>query len=108
MPKFVTIGYGDETGYQRTDDAALYAAHAHDKTLREAGVEMGIARSPVQVRNHDDLGVKTEDGSFMQTALPLAGFAIIEADTDRDHFMSASEALEYRLIDRVIAKMGAS
>jgi ATP-dependent Clp protease protease subunit len=29
----------------------------------------------------------------------------IEADTDRDHFMSAQEALEYRLIDRVIAKM---
>jgi ATP-dependent Clp protease protease subunit len=30
----------------------------------------------------------------------------IEADTDRDHFMSAQEALEYRLIDRVISKMG--
>jgi ATP-dependent Clp protease, protease subunit len=32
----------------------------------------------------------------------------IEADTDRDHFMSAGEALEYRLIDKVIAKMGAT
>jgi ATP-dependent Clp protease protease subunit len=31
----------------------------------------------------------------------------IEADTDRDHFMSAQEAMEYRLIDRVIAKIGA-
>jgi ATP-dependent Clp protease, protease subunit len=31
----------------------------------------------------------------------------IEADTDRDHFMSAQEALEYRLIDRVISRMGA-
>ena len=30
----------------------------------------------------------------------------IEADTDRDHFMSAQEALEYRLIDRVISRMG--
>ena len=29
----------------------------------------------------------------------------IEADTDRDNFMSAEEALEYRLIDKVIAKM---
>lgn len=32
----------------------------------------------------------------------------IEADTDRDHFMSAGEALEYHLIDKVIAKMGAT
>jgi ATP-dependent Clp protease protease subunit len=29
----------------------------------------------------------------------------IEADTDRDKFMSAEEALEYRLIDEVISKM---
>jgi ATP-dependent Clp protease protease subunit len=30
----------------------------------------------------------------------------IEKDTDRDHFMSAGEALEYRIIDKVISKMG--
>ena len=29
----------------------------------------------------------------------------IEQDTDRDRFMSAEEALEYRLIDRVIEHM---
>ena len=29
----------------------------------------------------------------------------IEADTDRDKFMSAAEATEYRLIDKVIEKM---
>ena len=29
----------------------------------------------------------------------------IEKDTDRDMFMSATEALEYRLIDKVITKM---
>ena len=28
----------------------------------------------------------------------------IERDTERDHFMSASEALEYGLIDSVISK----
>jgi ATP-dependent Clp protease protease subunit len=32
----------------------------------------------------------------------------IESDTDRDHFMSAAEALEYRLIDKVISKIGAA
>jgi ATP-dependent Clp protease protease subunit len=30
----------------------------------------------------------------------------IEKHTDRDHFMSAAEAQEYRIIDRVISKMG--
>ena len=30
----------------------------------------------------------------------------IEKHTDRDHFMSAAEAQEYRIIDQVISKMG--
>jgi ATP-dependent protease ClpP protease subunit len=30
----------------------------------------------------------------------------IEKHTDRDHFMSAAEAQEYHIIDRVISKMG--
>ena len=32
----------------------------------------------------------------------------IEKDTDRDKFMSAEEAMEYRLIDKVIASMNAN
>ena len=32
----------------------------------------------------------------------------IEKDTDRDNFMSAEEALEYRLIDKVISNLGQS
>jgi ATP-dependent Clp protease protease subunit len=32
----------------------------------------------------------------------------IERDTDRDKFMSAEEALEYRLIDKVITNLGQS
>src|SRR5882762_10356432 len=32
----------------------------------------------------------------------------IERDTDRDKFMSAEEALEYRLIDKVISNLGQS
>jgi ATP-dependent Clp protease protease subunit len=30
----------------------------------------------------------------------------IEKDTDRDRFMSAEEALEYGLIDRILRKVG--
>jgi hypothetical protein len=50
MPKFVTIGYGDQEGYDRTAAAVRDDAHAHDARLRAAGADMGIAGSPVQVR----------------------------------------------------------
>ncbi|MBO3681363.1 hypothetical protein [Streptomyces sp. NEAU-YJ-81] len=65
MAKFVTIGYGDQDGYDRTDAAVRNAAHAHDARLLEAGAVAGIAGSPVQVRNHDAVGTTVESGSFM-------------------------------------------
>ena len=79
MPTFITIGYGDRDGYDRTVPAVRDAAHAHDARLRERGVEMGVAGAPVQVRNHD--GVTVAKGAFMTSALPVAGFAVIEAET---------------------------
>lgn len=79
MPMFVTIGYGDEAGYQQTDQAIRDAAHAHDERLQRDGALMGVAGTPTQVRNHDGAGVQVETGPFMQSALPVAGFAIIEA-----------------------------
>lgn len=81
MPKFVTIGYGDQDGYNRTDPAVRDDAHAHDALLRAADVDMGIAGTPVQVRNHDRAGMTVVRGPFMSSALPVAGFAIIEAPT---------------------------
>ena len=81
MARFVTIGYGDEAGYQRTAPDVRDAAHAHDARLADGGVEMGTAGTPVQVRNHEGAGVQTQEGSFMTSSLPVAGFAIIEADT---------------------------
>ena len=42
---------------------------------------MGVAGRPAQVRNHDAVEVTTEHGPFMSSALPVAGFAIIEAAT---------------------------
>lgn len=81
MARFVTIGYGDQAGYEQTDQAVRDAAHAHDARLRQRGAHMGIAGSPVQVRNHDAAGMSTQDGPFMSSVLPVAGFAIIEAAT---------------------------
>ncbi|MGW6929320.1 YciI family protein [Lentzea sp. NPDC054927] len=85
--KFVTIGYGAREDYDRTDQAVRDEAHAHDERLRAAGVEMGIAGSPVQVRNPGNLRTKVENGAFQTSALPIAGFAIIEAG-------SVEEAIE--------------
>jgi hypothetical protein len=79
MAMFVTIGYGDREGYERTDPAIRAAAHEHDSRLRTDGTVMGVAGAPVQVRNHDAAGAQTEDGPFLQSQLPVAGFALIEA-----------------------------
>jgi hypothetical protein len=77
--KFLTIGYGDQAGYDRTDPAVRDAAHAHDAALRRRGATMGIAGRPVQVRNHRSAEVTTEPGPFLTSPLPVAGFAIVEA-----------------------------
>lgn len=79
MPRFLTIGYGDAADYDRTPQPARDAAHAEDAKLRAGGAIMGIAGTPVQVRNPETRGVNTEEGPFMSSALPVAGFAIIEA-----------------------------
>jgi hypothetical protein len=79
MPIFVTIGYGDSRGYDSTPATVQDAAHAHDAKLRKAGVLMGIAGAPVQVRNPNATQVATTDGPFMSSRLPVAGFAVIEA-----------------------------
>ena len=77
--KFVTIGYGDREGYDRTDPAVRDEAHAHDQRLRDAGAEMGVAGAPVRVRNTGNTGTTVEEGAFLRSDLPVAGFAIIEA-----------------------------
>ena len=84
MPKFVTIGYGDANGYKQTPQAIRDAAHAHDAKLQDGGAQMGMAGSPILVRNTEAAGVATEPGPFMRSALPVAGFAVIEAATVQD------------------------
>jgi hypothetical protein len=81
MPKFITIGYGDRAGYERTDPGVRNAAHEHDARLRAEGVLMGVAGNPVLVQNHEAAGVHTHAGPYMRSDLPVAGFAIIDAAT---------------------------
>ena len=79
MPKFITIGYGDRAGYDRTPGEIRDAAHAHEAELKARGALIGVAGSPVQVRNPLAGGVETDNSSFLSSALPVAGFAVIEA-----------------------------
>lgn len=79
MPRFVTIGYGDRAGYERTPEGVRAAAHAQDAKLAGEGAVIGRAGAPVQVRNTEGGGVATQAGAFMSSGLPVAGFAIIEA-----------------------------
>ncbi|MFZ0664703.1 MAG: YciI family protein [Acidimicrobiales bacterium] len=79
MPKFLTIGYGDQAGYDRTGEDLRNAAHAHDAGLQALGALMARAGEPIQVRNHENKEVQSEPGAFMQSELPIAGFMVIEA-----------------------------
>ena len=80
MPTFITIGYGDEAGYRRVSDECRQAAHARDDELSASGALIGRAEDPVQVRNPDGSGVRVEPGPFLQSALPIAGFAVFDAE----------------------------
>ena len=79
MAKFITVGYGDEQGYERTASSVRDAAHAHDARMKADGALIAVAGTPVQVRNHDNTGVQTTTGAYMRSGLPIAGFAVIEA-----------------------------
>jgi len=79
MAKFLTIGYGDQAGYDGTPRELRDAAHAQDAALVTRGAVMGMAGTPIQVRNHQADGVRTESGAYLRSELPVAGFAVIEA-----------------------------
>jgi len=81
MPKFVTIGYSDEAGYQQTPERLRDAAHQHDAKLVADGAQMGMAGKPVQVRNTENRGTETTAGPYLRSDLPIAGFGILEAET---------------------------
>ena len=90
MPKFLTIGYGDQSGYDRTPKVIRDAAHEQDARLAAQGALIGRAGQPVQVRNTEADGVVVREGPFMSSGLPIAGFAVIEAADLEDAIRQAS------------------
>ena len=73
MATFVTIGYGDRAGHERTDASLREAAHDQEARLRAAGALVGIAGPPVTMRNPDASRADTSGGTFMRSDLPVAG-----------------------------------
>jgi hypothetical protein len=90
MPRFITIGYGDRAGYDATAPEVRDAAHAHDAQLQAAGAVAGVAGAPVRVTNHDAAGVEVQEGAFLRSDLPVAGFGLIEAEDLDDAIRQAS------------------
>jgi hypothetical protein len=80
MPMYITIGYGDVEGYARTAAPVRDSAHRHDAQLEDRGALIGVAGPPLQVRNHDAADLRVSEGAYMHSDLPLAGFAVIEAE----------------------------
>lgn len=102
MPKFITIGYGDREGYDRTTKAVREAAHAHDEMLQRSGALMGIAGQPVQVRNHEAAHVQIEYCPYMASQLPVAGFTLLEAPTMAEAIKMVSQtpcAVAYGVVE---------
>ncbi|WP_338720428.1 transcription initiation protein [Devosia sp. XK-2] len=102
MPKFLTIGYGDRVGYDRTPKAIRDAAHEHDAKLVAGGAVMGVAGAPVQVRNPEASGVETSLGRFTSSDLPVAGFAVIEAASIEEAIKKVSDvpcAVAYGVVE---------
>ena len=90
-------GRGSASGYCRPEsakqiaEAVRDAAHEHDARLVADGAQMGVAGKPVQVRNHDGRGVKTAKGPYLKSDLPIAGFALIEAESLEEAIELASK-----------------
>lgn len=79
MPRFLTIGYGDQAGYDATPPAIRDAAHEHDARLVAEGAITAVLTDPVRVTNTHGEGTEVVRGPFLRSALPVAGFSLIEA-----------------------------
>jgi len=92
MPQYLTIGYGGQSGYDRTPSSLRNAAHAHDQTLVATGATIGRAGAPVQVRNAEASGVETLNAAYLTSDLPVAGFALIEAASLEDAIQQVAQS----------------
>ncbi|MEE4208545.1 MAG: hypothetical protein V2I43_04675 [Parvularcula sp.] len=101
MATFLTIGYGNRKGYDAAPQAAKVAAHRQDAALLAEGAIIGIAGSPLQVRNLHGSGTAIMKGAFMSSDLPIAGFSLIEA-SDLDDAIKKVAGVPCAVTDGVV------
>ena len=65
----------------------------------------GVKGQASDIQIHADWIIKTKKNlNKMLSEATGQPLEVIEKDTDRDNFLSANEALEYGLIDKIITK----
>lgn len=79
--KYLCLAFGDEDGWNSLNEAEQQDALDHDAVIRDRGNLMSAVHTAVtSVRNWND-NLQITDGPHVQQTLPLAGFAVIEADS---------------------------
>ncbi len=78
--KFLCLAYGDEKDWNALPKEEQDALLAQDEALRNRGVLMAAVQPDVTTVRAWDAQPVTMDDAFAQSAVPLAGFSIIEAD----------------------------
>ena len=79
--KYLCLAYGDEDGWNSLTDSEKEEVLAQDAVIRDRGSLMSAVHPEVtSVRNWDSI-LEVSDEPYMQNALPLAGFSVIEAES---------------------------
>jgi hypothetical protein len=79
--KFLILAYGAEEDWNRLTAKAQDALLAQDEVMRRRGDTLAALRDePTVVRAPDGAPIVTA-GAFARSAVPLAGFGIVEADS---------------------------
>lgn len=94
MQKYLSVGFGFQAGSERSAPAIRDATRLqHDERMQARGAIIGIAGLPAQVRDHGRATMEIFEGLLPTAILPLAGFALIEAQSFKRAFDIALKTL---------------
>jgi hypothetical protein len=79
--KFLCLAYGDEAGWNSLSEGEKREVLAQDAVIRDRGNLMAAVQTKVTSVKNWDRTLEVTDGPFAQGGLPLAGFAVIEAES---------------------------
>ena len=77
--KYLCLAYGDEKDWKALSKGEQDELLAQDEVLRKRGALVAAFQGSVTTVKAWDAAPATADGAFAQSAVPLAGFCVIEA-----------------------------